>query len=175
MTQKYTCVGSPWCFFYIKKLLSTARSFTDKILYIEHTGDDVGTMLISMQYTNDVQISDPDDHLALPLSMSKWLYRLSWLSASTCCLAVYMQLFDLAIVPAAVLFTSIKYWRCPDYSWRRYVDIVTVQFAICYQIIRAAPGMYLLHFTAYWLSHALVLSLLRFMQQGHPTAFRQQI
>ena len=85
---------------------------------------DVGTVLLSEEDSSDVEVSDidvpdyhPDDHLALPLSMSKWLFRVSWLSASTCLLAVYMHLLDLALVPAAVLFTSINYWRWPDYSW----------------------------------------------------------
>ena len=65
----------------------------------------------------DTPDNHPDDHLALPLIMSKWLFRVSWLSASTCLLAVSMGLFDLALVPAAVLITSINYWRWPDYSW----------------------------------------------------------
>lgn len=85
-----------------------------------------------------------DDHLALPSSMATWLFRVSWLSASTCLLALYMHLFDLALVPAVVLFTSVNYWRRPDYSWRRYVDIITVQLAVYYQVARAveAPTPY---------------------------------
>jgi len=91
---------------------------------------DVGTVLPSEEDSSDVEVSDtdvpdyhPDDHLALPLSMSKWLFRVSWLSASTCLLAVYMQLLDLALVPAAVLFTSINYWRWPDYSWSLHLSV----------------------------------------------------
>jgi len=112
---------------------------------------DVGLVLPLRQNNRDAEVWDPDtqdshpdDHLALPSSVSKWLFRVSWLSSTTFLLAVYMHLFDLAIVPAAVLFTSINYWRRPDYSWRRYVDIITVQLTIYYQVVRAvdAPEPY---------------------------------
>jgi len=59
----------------------------------------------------------PEDHLALPSCQSKWLFRVSWLSVCTFVLAMYMHLWDLALVPAGVLVTSLNYWRWPDYSW----------------------------------------------------------
>lgn len=82
--------------------------------------------------------------LALPPVFSKYILLVSYLSACTALLAVYMQLYDLCFVPFLVFATSINYWRWPDYSYRRYVDIAVVQLGIWYQSVRAqqAPEPY---------------------------------
>lgn len=38
-----------------------------------------------------------------------------------------------AICPGTVFLTSIFYWQKPDYSYRRYVDMVAVHSALIYQ------------------------------------------
>lgn len=73
----------------------------------------------------------------LPMSQCNFLWRLSWLSMFSGIYALYRGYYDLAHVPLGVWLTSINYWRHPDYSWRRYVDIVYVHLAMIYQIVRA--------------------------------------
>ena len=41
--------------------------------------------------------------------------------------------YNLAIVPGSVFITSIHYWKRPDYSYRRYLDMVVVKTALIYQ------------------------------------------
>jgi hypothetical protein len=56
----------------------------------------------------------------------------------------------MALAPGGVFLTSINYWRKPDYSWRRYVDMGYVGFAISYQLLRALKaemGLYYYLFT----------------------------
>lgn len=66
---------------------------------------------------NVEQNSEPDDNLALPISHFKWLFRVSWLISVAFVLSLVYKKWDL--VPCAVLvgFTSVNYWRWPDYSW----------------------------------------------------------
>jgi hypothetical protein len=60
------------------------------------------------------------------------LWRTSFLCLITCFYAIYKGFTDLAILPAAIFLTSINYWRHPDYSWRRYLDITVVFSSIFY-------------------------------------------
>lgn len=64
---------------------------------------------------------------------SKFLWKISFVSILSSVYAVYRKHYMLAPVPAGVFLTSINYWRHPDYSWRRYVDIIFVNFALIYQ------------------------------------------
>jgi hypothetical protein len=64
---------------------------------------------------------------------SNFLWRTSWISFISAIYAFYQSHYMLALVPAGVFLTSINYWYHPDYSWRRYVDIMFVIFAIIYQ------------------------------------------
>ena len=50
---------------------------------------------------------------------------------------LYKGHYDLVLVPGGVFLTSINYWHKPDYSWRRYVDMVYVKMAVSYQMYRA--------------------------------------
>ena len=38
---------------------------------------------------------------------------------------------------AGVTFTSVNFWRNPDFSWRRELDIHFVRLSILYHLIRA--------------------------------------
>jgi hypothetical protein len=70
-------------------------------------------------------------------SHSNFLWRTSCISIFSSIYAVYQKHYILSLLPAGVFLTSINYWRHPDYSWRRYVDIVFSHFAIIYQIYYA--------------------------------------
>lgn len=78
----------------------------------------------------------------LPPQYSKYIYNLSYLSAITSSYALYKGHYDLAICPGCVFVTSINYWRNPDYSWRRYLDMLVVTSSLTYQIVRAYPTKY---------------------------------
>lgn len=73
----------------------------------------------------------------LPASQFQLIWRLSWLSLLSGIVALACRHFDLFWVPLGVWLTSINYWRHPDFSWRRYLDIVFVQVALWYQVYRA--------------------------------------
>ena len=64
---------------------------------------------------------------------SNFLWRTSWISILSSIYAVYQKQYTLSLFPTGVLITSINYWHHPDYSWRRYVDIIFVIFAVTYQ------------------------------------------
>ena len=65
------------------------------------------------------------------------LWRTSWLALFNCMHAIKNKHYDVALVPAGVFLTSINYWRKPDYSWRRYIDITYVSLSLFYQSLRA--------------------------------------
>jgi hypothetical protein len=73
----------------------------------------------------------------LKKSQSKILWRTSWFCLFSSCVAFYNSHYLLAILPCSCFLTSINYWRCPDYSWRRYTDIIVVNSAISYQMYYA--------------------------------------
>lgn len=75
--------------------------------------------------------------IILPPTHYHFLWRISWLSLISCAFAVYRGHYDLAFVPGGVWVTSINYWRKPDYSWRRHVDVIYVHLGMIYQILRA--------------------------------------
>jgi hypothetical protein len=75
--------------------------------------------------------------LVLPRAQYEYLWDLSWLSLASGLYAVARGYYDLSCVPIGVWLTSILYWRKPDYSWRRYLDIGFVHVSLLYQLIRA--------------------------------------
>lgn len=67
----------------------------------------------------------------LPYKYFVWLYYVSFGGVVTTVYACYRRLYYTALIgPGAVMLTSINYWRHPDYSWRRYHDIVQVMYAL---------------------------------------------
>jgi len=74
----------------------------------------------------------------------KLIYRVSFLSFGSAVYAAYNGYYILSLCPGGVFLTSINYWRKPDYSWRRYVDMTYVNLALMYQI-----------YVAYW-SHCMI-------------------
>ena len=67
----------------------------------------------------------------------RFIYKVSFLSLFSSLYAPYRGHYDLALAPGGVFLTSINYWKKPDYSWRRYVDMAYVKMAISYQMYRA--------------------------------------
>ena len=62
-----------------------------------------------------------------------FLYSSSWITLFTSLFGLYRQFYLDACFPFAVFLTSINYWRHPDYSWRRYLDMATVKCSLFYQ------------------------------------------
>ena len=75
--------------------------------------------------------------VALPPSHSRWLFAVSWMSILVSMQCAYYGLWDVLCVPLGVGLNSLNYWRRPDYGWRRYLDIVYVQFAIPFSSYKA--------------------------------------
>ena len=73
---------------------------------------------------------------------SYFIWKASWLSLLSCMYAISQGYNELAIVPGGVFITSINYWRNPDYSWRRTLDMYYVRIALSYQIIRSYNSEY---------------------------------
>ena len=80
----------------------------------------------SVKTKNSLSIFPSKDH-------SIFLLRISFVNFLSSVYAVYQKHYILALLPAEIFLTSINYWCHPDYSWRRYVDILFVNFAIVYQ------------------------------------------
>jgi len=130
--------------------------------------------------------------VALPGSHSRWLFAVSWLCILASVQCASYQLWDVLCVPLGVGLTSLNYWRkvqgarCytlvnrsrdraraltaslrimqPDYGWRRYVDIVWVQFAIyfsCYKAIDCAEPYRTSFYTALALGISFFLNACR--------------
>ena len=73
---------------------------------------------------------------------SNMLWRTSWLALFNCMYAIKNKHYEIALVPGGVFITSIMYWRKPDYSWRRYIDISYASLSLCYQSLRAYNAEY---------------------------------
>ena len=90
----------------------------------------------------------------LPYQYFVWLYYVSFAGVITTVYACYKKLYYTAIIaPGAVMITSINYWRRPDYSWRRYHDIVQVVYALFYQLshLRLCTLYYIFLMASIWL------------------------
>ena len=84
--------------------------------------------------------------MVLPPTYSNILWGGSWMSLASALYAIHRGHYDLAIIPGGVWLTSINYWRKPDYSWRRYVDISYVHLSLAYQIWRARNSEYRIYY-----------------------------
>ena len=92
----------------------------------------------------------------LPKEQYIILYRTSWLTLISCMYALYTGHYILAIAPGSVFLTSINYWRKPDYSWRRYLDIGNVVLMHLYQYCMAYGAQY---GVAYYVINILGMSM----------------
>ena len=78
------------------------------------------------------------------------LYRASYVTLISIAYVLYRRHYILIIVPISVFLTSINYWRKPDYSWRRYLDMITVKSMIVYQIYVAYNAQFINSCLALW-------------------------
>ena len=74
------------------------------------------------------------------------IYNVSFLCAGSSIYAIYNGHYGLSICPGTVFLTSINYWNYPDYSWRRYLDMVCVKISLIYQIYRAYRSQYMIQY-----------------------------
>ncbi len=63
----------------------------------------------------------------------KYIYRVSYITFFTSLYGFYTGHYHLAWCPAAIFLSSIYYWKKPDYSYRRYLDMAVVKTTILYQ------------------------------------------
>lgn len=64
------------------------------------------------------------------------LWTSSWISLYPTIEAFKQKKYDLAFCSGSVFLTSINYWYFPIKSWRKTLDIMTVNTVICYQLYR---------------------------------------
>lgn len=76
----------------------------------------------------------------------KIIYNISFLSLGSSIYAIYNGYYGLSICPGGVFLTSINYWKYPDYSWRRYLDMTYVKLAIIYQLYKAYGSQYMVQY-----------------------------
>jgi len=80
------------------------------------------------------------------------IYRISYISLFSTLYATYNTHYNLALCPGSIFLTSIHYWKKPDYSYRRYLDMVVVKSAIIYQYYMAYNAQYaILHYSIFTL------------------------
>ena len=108
-------------------------------------------------------MQDANDGLILPPQMYWYLWSLSWLSFVSGLVATYRGYYDLSLVPFGVWLTSINYWRRPDFSWRRYVDMGYVGLSLSYQLYRAIGAQYMVEYYAITLAAVACFPLAVFL------------
>jgi len=73
---------------------------------------------------------------------SSYIYRISYLSLISFVYALVTKQYTVILVPGSVFLTSIHYWKRPDYSYRRYLDMFVVKSALLYQTYMAYGAQY---------------------------------
>jgi hypothetical protein len=71
--------------------------------------------------------------LYYPPRQSRYIYGTSKLFGLSALYALYQGLTVFALLYTVVCFTSLNYWRKPQHSYRRIVDIWTVGLLLLYQ------------------------------------------
>ena len=74
------------------------------------------------------------------------IYNTSFLSLGSSIYALHNRQFALALCSGSVFLTSINYWRKPDYSWRRYLDMGVVKSVLLYQLYTAYGSPYMMQY-----------------------------
>jgi hypothetical protein len=113
------------------------------------------------------------DGMVLPHTHYRFLYKTSWLFLASAAYAYQMGHYDYVILPFGVWVTSINYWRKPDYSWRRYVDMFYAHFAVIYQGLSAYGAEYQIPFYVLWgLAVSSYLFAMYFKYKGNGNGIR---
>ncbi len=88
----------------------------------------------------------------VPQKHAKRLFATSFITVVSIWFSAVAGLYDLTAVASAILATSVNYWRCPTYGWRRTIDIYTVSLGLGYQLVtlvRPAPAEVQLTYAAF--------------------------
>ena len=94
-------------------------------------------------FNNEIKADDGlYSGLVLPPDQSGFLWNLSWLSLASGVYGITQGHYNLVVVPIGVWITSINYWRSPDYSWRRYMDIYFVHISLSYHLFLSLHAEY---------------------------------
>jgi hypothetical protein len=84
------------------------------------------------------------------------IFKISFLSLGSSMYAIYNGHRLIALCPAVVFLTSINYWRKPENTWRRNLDMTCVQLSLLYQIYKAYGSRYMMQ---YYISMVLGISM----------------
>jgi len=78
----------------------------------------------------------PDGCILCP-DQCKFIWNTSWSSLASATYAIYRGHYSLSMVPGSVLLTSLNYWRLPNSSFRKYLDMSVVGVSLSYQLLRS--------------------------------------
>lgn len=70
------------------------------------------------------------------------IYNTSFFTLVTFISAIYNGHYMYSIFPSSVFLSSILYWYKPDYSWRRYFDMVVAKTCIVSQLLISYNAQY---------------------------------
>ena len=126
----------------IQKIKSYKTIFYEKLYWILKIENKIVIKAAAFLKERGFKESRPDDNglfdgYIVPLDQAKFLFYISFLCIPSFAYALYRRHYDMAIVPFGVWLTSMNYWRCPKFSWRRNLDIAYVFLSMFYQIFRA--------------------------------------
>jgi hypothetical protein len=79
------------------------------------------------------------------------LYRSSWFLLVSSLFGLYKKMYLDSFIYFVIFLTSINYWRRPDYSWRRYLDMTVAKSTIIYQCYYSYESKYQTYFYFYLL------------------------
>jgi len=82
----------------------------------------------------------------IPIEHSILIYRASYFSLVSSLYALYKRQYIISTVPGSVFITSILYWSNPDYSWRRYLDMMVAKTGFIYQLYIAYNAEYSVYY-----------------------------
>ena len=61
------------------------------------------------------------------------LWKTSWITSLSALCAIYNKKYIDTCLLTGIFFTSINFWRYPNHSWRRTLDMSMVSIGILYQ------------------------------------------
>jgi len=106
---------------------------------MEITINDTG----SDDFTKEIVCTDPYTP-CVPPNQAALIFYVSFLLGFSSFQALWMGLYFDMILFFCVFATSVNYWRKPDYSWRRYLDMTCASIGISLHMLRAYGGQYAL-------------------------------
>jgi hypothetical protein len=77
-----------------------------------------------------------DSPIVCKMQSTAMLYTSS-ISALSAAYAIYQGHYICSVIPASVFITSINYWRCPTYGWRRTLDVTFVMVGFIFMLVVA--------------------------------------